>query len=128
MSDVQYSDDGQYWWDGSAWQPVENQSSEQQSGDPHAGQPSASGESESPEHESTEAGQLSPDGQWRWDGSQWQPADGSGSGGSSGLIDVSELDMSNFPALSAFTQYANDESGDAYLADLGITDTGEAYA
>lgn len=29
----------------------------------------------------TPVGQLSDDGQWQWDGSQWQPADGSGGGG-----------------------------------------------
>lgn len=29
---------------------------------------------------SVEVGQLSEDGQWQWDGSQWQPAEGGGSG------------------------------------------------
>ena len=29
----------------------------------------------------TEVGQLSEDGQWQWDGSQWQPADGAAAGG-----------------------------------------------
>lgn len=33
---------------------------------------------------STEVGQLSEDGQWKWDGSQWQPVDG-GEGGGEGL-------------------------------------------
>jgi hypothetical protein len=34
----------------------------------------------------TEVGQLSDDGQWQWDGSEWQPA--SGDGGGAGLKDA----------------------------------------
>jgi hypothetical protein len=33
---------------------------------------------------STEVGQLSDDGQWKWDGSQWQPVDGEGGDGGAG--------------------------------------------
>lgn len=36
-----------------------------------------------------EVGALSDDGQWKWDGSQWQPADGGGgAGGGGGLADA----------------------------------------
>lgn len=62
-ADAPLSDDGQWWWDGADWQPVE--AGPQASYDPGT----------------TETGQLSDDGQWRWDGTQWQPADGSGGDG-----------------------------------------------
>lgn len=65
-ADAPLSDDGQWWWDGAEWQPVE--AGPQASYDPGT----------------TETGQLSDDGQWRWDGTQWQPADGSGNSGGSG--------------------------------------------
>lgn len=52
--DQQLSADGQWSWDGTAWQPVAND----------AATPDAA----------TTAMQLSPDGQWQWDGTQWQPA------------------------------------------------------
>jgi len=35
-----------------------------------------------------EVGALSDDGQWQWDGSQWQPAGGGGAGGGGGLADA----------------------------------------
>jgi hypothetical protein len=75
---AQRSEDGKYWWDGAAWQPVPEDESTG-NGEQAAG----TGE------QSAEEGQLSEDGQWRWDGSQWQPAgdstgDGSGAGGAAG--------------------------------------------
>jgi hypothetical protein len=48
------SEDGQWQWDGSGWQPL-------------AGAAGA---------DSGSAGHVSEDGQWRWDGSEWQPAQG----------------------------------------------------
>ena len=35
-----------------------------------------------------EVGALSDDGKWQWDGSQWQPADGGGTGTGGGLADA----------------------------------------
>jgi hypothetical protein len=64
--DAQRSDDGQWWWDGSQWQPVGDQSD---AGGAGAATAAAAGEVASPA-----SGQLSDDGQWQWDGSQWQPA------------------------------------------------------
>jgi hypothetical protein len=56
-SDAQRSEDGQWWWDGSQWQPV-------------------------PATEMPADAQLSEDGQWWWDGSQWQPVPAGGGSGS----------------------------------------------
>jgi Putative peptidoglycan binding domain len=50
------SEDGQWMWDGSDWQPVS-------ATDP-------SGE----QQQSPEVGQLSEDGYWKWDGTEWVPA------------------------------------------------------
>lgn len=54
----QVSEDGQWRWDGSEWQPAAAEQPDVVEGSGNA----------------TEAGVLSEDGQWRWDGSQWQPA------------------------------------------------------
>jgi hypothetical protein len=73
--DAQRSDDGQWWWDGSQWQPVGDQHDAGGAGAATAGaasaaaQPGDTGQTASPA-----SGQLSDDGQWQWDGSQWQPA------------------------------------------------------
>lgn len=53
----QLSEDGQWRWDGTDWQAVEDQATT----DAGSGQPEL---------------QLSPDGQWQWDGSQWLPVGG----------------------------------------------------
>ena len=49
-----YSEDGQWQWDGYAWQPAAGYE-QSGGGDGYAGQ-------------------LSADGQWRWDGGDWRPA------------------------------------------------------
>ena len=79
-ADAPLSDDGQWWWDGAEWQPVE--AGPQASYDP----------------DTTETGQLSDDGQWRWDGTQWQPAGGSGGSedGAVALPDDLRDEMANF--------------------------------
>lgn len=92
-ADAPLSDDGQWWWDGADWQPVE--AGPQASYDPV----------------STEVGQLSDDGQWRWDGTHWQPAQGSGEDGAVALPDDLRDEMANFgeyyPEVMALAQ-AND--------------------
>lgn len=89
-ADAPLSEDGQWWWDGAEWQPVE--AGPQASYDPG----------------STEVGQLSDDGQWRWDGSQWQPA---GDDAPVPLPDDLREEMANFgeyyPEVMALA-YAND--------------------
>lgn len=56
-ADAIKSADGNYWWDGSAWQPVQSQSTA------------------SPSHSAAQVGTLSEDLRYRWDGSAWQPVD-----------------------------------------------------
>jgi hypothetical protein len=93
-ADAPLSEDGQWWWDGAEWQPVE--SGPQASYDPNT----------------TEVGQLSDDGQWRWDGSQWQPAGEQGGDGEAVQLpaDLRE-EMANFgeyyPEIMALAE-AND--------------------
>jgi hypothetical protein len=65
---AQRSGDGQWWWDGSQWQPVTSQAPGN-STDAQSAQGTTTGPASS-EH----VGQLSADGQWQWDGAQWQPA------------------------------------------------------
>jgi hypothetical protein len=56
------SEDGQWQWDGSEWQPAQGAASTYSSyAQGHGGADSY-------------AGQLSPDGQWQWDGTDWKPA------------------------------------------------------
>jgi hypothetical protein len=64
-ADAPRSDDGQWWWDGTQWQPVT-----QDAGGPATAQPSGAANTETA---SDVVGQLSDDGQWRWDGTEWQP-------------------------------------------------------
>lgn len=77
-ADAQRSDDGQWWWDGSQWQPVGDQAGAAAAG---AEQPAQSDAGQTP---SPAGGQLSDDGQWQWDGTQWQPVQGAASGAASG--------------------------------------------
>jgi hypothetical protein len=67
--DAPRSEDGQWWWDGSTWQPLAG-------GDAPAGASSPAQDSSGTA--ATATGQLSEDGQWEWDGSQWQRASTNG--------------------------------------------------
>jgi outer membrane protein OmpA-like peptidoglycan-associated protein len=73
----QLSEDGNWWWDGTDWQAVDDASAD--AADPDADQAHLQ-----------VAFQLSPDGQWQWDGGQWLPADGAA--GSVGLKTASTAD------------------------------------
>jgi hypothetical protein len=57
-ANAQLSEDGNYWWDGAAWQPVEG---------------GAASDAAPADHQ-----QISDDGNYHWDGSQWQPIAGGG--------------------------------------------------
>jgi len=67
---AQLSEDGNYWWDGSQWQPV----SQSGSADPAASQ-------QSPGTTDAQGRQLSPDGNYYWEGSNWQPVGASAPAG-----------------------------------------------
>jgi hypothetical protein len=72
-ADAPRSEDGQWWWDGSQWQPVTGHPADaaQQAQGTAAAQPAQATGAAAP---SETVGHLSDDGQWRWDGTQWQPA------------------------------------------------------
>ncbi len=123
-ADAQRSDDGQWWWDGSQWQPVGDQAG---AGGAAAGaeQPAQSDAGQTP---SPAGGQLSDDGQWQWDGSQWQPVQGAAAGAASGAeagassgaaAGAGPLDPSEFPTLAALSQ-SNPNDFDSYLQTIGI--------
>jgi hypothetical protein len=67
-----------------------------------------------------EGAQLSEDGQWWWDGSQWQPVGGQSSDSSTGGTGSSDapMDWSQFPEIARAIHYGNDV--DAYLTDMGV--------
>jgi hypothetical protein len=67
-ADAPRSEDGQWWWDGTQWQPVAEAAGAATPADANAAQGSVG------QPPSDAVGQLSDDGQWRWDGTQWQPA------------------------------------------------------
>jgi hypothetical protein len=96
---IQYSDDGRYWWDGSAWQSVDAQ---------HAGPAAGSGEA-----------QYSDDGNYRWDGSEWQLVDGQqGTDGQQGQdAKPDTVDWSQFPLIEALTKIDN---VDDWIRHIGL--------
>lgn len=73
----QLSEDGQWWWDGTDWQPVGGQDATVETGNGQGADDVAF--------------QLSPDGQWQWDGGQWLPA-GGGQADRPGLRTASSAD------------------------------------
>ena len=108
---AQLSEDGQYWWDGSDWKPVQ------------AGEGSGGG---------LEYGTRSDDGQYWWDGSDWKPVEGEQGAGGEGEDQEFDFDPDWVPTIMELAQYAPDESGAKdYLASLGADEaalSGEAIA
>jgi hypothetical protein len=131
---AQLSEDGNYWWDGSQWQPVA------QSG---GADPSSS---QQPQGGSTDAQgrQLSEDGNYYWDGSAWQPVDGAGSGAGGGSAQEQfsqamaqygyNIDANAVPDLSTLQSaidtmvqwYQSLDSATAQGIDAATVDPGEA--
>jgi hypothetical protein len=95
-ADAPRSEDGQWWWDGTQWQPVTQDAGAAEGATAAAGAGAGTGagsaagaNAESGAGTAADAGatgqtpseavgQLSDDGQWRWDGTQWQPAQDAG--------------------------------------------------
>jgi hypothetical protein len=119
--DAPRSEDGQWWWDGSQWQPISGAAN---SGDATTSSAAAPASSSDPAQTpaTPASGQLSDDGQWQWDGSQWQPVQpgggqsGSGSGSGSG---EQAINQSDYPELAALSK-ADPNNFDAYLQSMGI--------
>src|SRR5215472_7048185 len=86
------SDDGNYYWDGSDWQLVDQSAVPSGDGSPSVRSASVDAQGR----------QLSDDGNYYWDGSSWQPVgqsvasggDGSGGAGGAGGDGLQELTVS----------------------------------
>lgn len=98
---AQRSEDGNYWWDGSQWQPVQGTASSSAS---------------------AAVGTRSADGHYSWDGTQWQPVGDqshvSAAEGTSGGDQNLPMDWSQFPELGRLIHYGAEV--DTYLTDLGV--------
>jgi hypothetical protein len=66
------SDDGYYYWDGSAWQPVDQSAASGEQG---------SSNSTQSQNVDAQGRQLSDDGNYYWDGSDWQPVENASANG-----------------------------------------------
>jgi len=91
----QLSDDGHYYWDGSAWQLVDQ--------DAAAGADASS--AQQPTNVDAEGRQLSDDGNYYWDGSAWQLVDASGAGQGEGQ---GQADASQFAQAMTQAGYSID--------------------
>ncbi len=97
-TDAPRSEDGRWWWDGTQWQPVGQAAAAEAgaSSAAQAGQGSATPAAEqaaqgsATQAASGAAGQLSEDGQWRWDGTAWQPVQGGAGGATAPAATTSE--------------------------------------
>ena len=135
-ADAQRSDDGQWWGTG-------------RSGNPSAIRPAPPPRAPSSRRRATPGrhprrrAELSDDGQWQWDGTQWQPVQGAASGAASGAeagasagaagassdaatgassgaaAGAGPLDPAEFPTLAALSQ-SNPNDFDSYLQMIGI--------
>lgn len=102
---IQYSEDGQFWWDGTDWQPVDT-------GGGDAGSDSGSDSTDSSERVYSE------DGQYWWDGTDWQPVDEQGTdGGDSAGTSEPDIDWSNYPLLQGIYEST---SVDEWLQYIGL--------
>jgi hypothetical protein len=124
------SEDGYYYWDGSSWQPVDQNAA-------------AGGTGAAPSQQVDSQGRpLSEDGHYYWDGSNWQPVDQSGSGGAGGAQQFVQamaqagynIAASGLPDLAtlasgvsyALQMYQSLDSTSQQVLDTITTDPGEA--
>jgi hypothetical protein len=110
-ADAPRSDDGQWWWDGSQWQPVVQGAGAGAAAPVDAQAAQGSGTQPA----STAVGQLSDDGQWQWDGTAWQPAQPAASGaGATGTAPTSDLKVT-LGVPTAATHIATDGTPGLYV-------------
>jgi|SRR5437660_1146556 len=88
-ADAQRSPDGNYWWDGSQWQLVDNSDP---GASPRADPGSASASIPAD-------AQRSPDGNYWWNGSQWQLVDDSDAGPGAGADQAQPLSGDQFTSM-----------------------------
>lgn len=93
---VQYSEDGQYWWDGTDWQPVDTGGTDSTSSD--------SGER-----------QYSEDGQYWWDGTDWRPVEGQSTDGGDTQTVEPDIDFSNYPLIQGIYESTSVEEWLQYI-------------
>jgi hypothetical protein len=98
---VQYSEDGQFWWDGTDWQPVDT------------------GGSSSGSDSTTESSErvFSEDGQFWWDGTDWQPVEEQTTDGGDGETSEPEIDFSHYPLIQGIFEST---SVDEWLQYIGV--------
>jgi hypothetical protein len=107
--DAQRSDDGQWWWDGSQWQPVDQGAGGAADAAGAAGAGAGVQPADAAQAASPSSGQLSDDGQWQWDGSQWQPV---------------QAGNENALATGGAAGGAGGATGDAGAAEFGFDNNG----
>ena len=107
--DAQRSDDGQWWWDGSQWQPVDQAAGGAADAAGEAGAGAGAPPADATQTASPSSGQLSDDGQWQWDGSQWQPV---------------QAGNQNALATGGTAGGAGGAAGDAGAAEFGFDNNG----
>jgi hypothetical protein len=100
---VQYSEDGQFWWDGTDWQPVDT-------GDAGSGSDAGS-DSTSDSSERV----FSEDGQFWWDGTDWQPVEEQPTDGGDGETSEPEIDFSNYPLIQGIWESTSVEEWLQYI-------------
>ena len=124
-ADAPRSEDGQWWWDGTQWQPVAQDAGAAEGAAAAAGAGAGTGAGSAADAGATgqtpseAVGQLSDDGQWRWDGTQWQPAQGADAGATPGGSDIAVT----FGRTTAEPQTTTDGTP-AIIVTYTITNTG----
>jgi len=118
----QLSDDGNYYWDGANWQPVDPNAASGGDGTASSQQSQAAGTAGT----DAQGRQLSPDGNYYWDGSNWQPVDAGGAAGGDG---TGSSEQSSFAQAMSQAGYSIDPSAVPDMATLqsGITSAEQWY-
>jgi hypothetical protein len=125
----QLSDDGNYYWDGANWQLVDQSAAsggvDQSAASGGVDQSAASGgdgSTSSQQSQSTDAQgrQLSPDGNYYWDGSNWQPVQQGADApdaGDAAHQGSDAIDWSKFPMIEGLTKVS---SVDEWTQHIGL--------
>src|SRR5882757_5731424 len=102
---AQYSEDGQYWWDGTDWQPADTGETD----------PGTDSGTDSTTDSSERV--YSEDGQYWWDGTDWQAVEEQSTDGGGAETSEPEIDWSNYPLLQGIYEST---SVDEWLRYIGL--------